>query len=133
MRSTTQSNQGLKSTHQPPSESRAASVLYVAAHVDLLVHFHVFNLTCDAVQHLSVSQFPCARTCDAVQGLSVSQFPVVFTPFTEVCCFTLKMVRQAQSHVRIRCSDTFASVSDAIRRSWEPNSLISSKLGFWQC
>ena len=116
MRSTTQSNQGLKSTHQPPSESRAASVLYVAAHVDLLVHFHVFNLTCDAVQHLSVSQFP-----------------VVFTPFTEVCCFTLKMVRQAQSHVRIRCSDTFASVSDAIRRSWEPNSLISSKLGFWQC
>jgi hypothetical protein len=68
-----------------------------SSHVDLHVHFHVFNLTCDAVQHLSVSQFPCARTCDAVQGLSVSQFPVVFTLFTEGWYFTLKMVRPAQT------------------------------------
>jgi hypothetical protein len=41
--------------------------------------FFPANCTCDAVQHLSVSQFKCTRTCDAVQGLSVSQLPF-FTP-----------------------------------------------------
>jgi hypothetical protein len=41
--------------------------------------FFSSNCTCDAVQHLSVSQFKCTRTCDAVQGLSVSQLRF-FTP-----------------------------------------------------
>ena len=41
--------------------------------------FFSSNCTCDAVQHLSVSQFKCTHTCDAVQGLSVSQLRF-FTP-----------------------------------------------------
>jgi len=86
----------------------------------LISEVHFF--TCDAVQHLSVSQFPCARTCDAVQGLSVSQFPaanplkliffILVSVYSSVIVSSTDLCFNSQNHVvfRMICGVSFLKV-----------------------